>query len=234
MMETPTNTPTIICKQDNWMVLNKPSRWHSVRPGKKSSSTHTTEPNVEDYLKENNPSLQNLPECGLVHRLDFLTSGCLLVARDEQQQKRLQSLFKKTNQSRLKTYLAVVPQNMTPPQGQFELYFTSRYRRSKIMTVREEGHERDRGVCRWATINYFQEQISTGPPFNILRINIIGPGKRHQIRAGLAHLGYPIHGDSLYSGISPWQGGFGLHARTLRVDNIEVNAPLPESWNVKI
>lgn len=37
----------------------------------------------------------------------------------------------------------------------------------------------------------------------LLRVQLIGGGRRHQIRAGLAHLGSPILGDSRYGG-PPW------------------------------
>ncbi len=234
MSETPINQPDLVYENENWLVFNKPSRWHSVRAGRHSTSDRVGEPSVENFLEEKYPWARAIPECGIVHRLDYLTSGCLLVARSEAEQLRLRSMFKDTNQSVVKSYYAVVKHQLAPQSGEFALYFSSRYRRSKKITVRDEGIEMERGCCQWRIQNYIPQCDSPNKPCDVLVVDILGPGKRHQIRAGLAHLGFPIHGDDLYGGMSPWQGGFGLHACRLRIDNQKIDCPPPESWNLII
>ena len=55
-----------------------------------------------------------------------------------------------------------------------------------------------------------------------LDINIIGAGRRHQIRAGLAYLGCPLVGDEKYGGWAWSLPGVALHAQRIVVDGIEV------------
>ena len=234
MSDSTINQPSLIYENENWMVYNKPSQWHSVRPGHQSTSDQVGEPSVEKFLEEKYSWARTIPECGIVHRLDYLTSGCLLIARSEPEQLRLRSMFKDTNQSVVKSYYAVVKHQLAPQTGEFTLYFSSRYRRSKKITVRNEGIENQRGCCKWHIQNYIPQSGSSIQPCDVLVVDILGPGKRHQIRAGLAHLGFPIHGDQLYGGRYPWQGGFGLHACRLCIDNQKIECPPPESWNLII
>jgi 23S rRNA pseudouridine1911/1915/1917 synthase len=53
-------------------------------------------------------------------------------------------------------------------------------------------------------------------------------GRRHQVRAHLAHVGLPIRGDRLYGDRSEWTGRLALHAVAVRLpDGREIVAPLP-------
>jgi 23S rRNA-/tRNA-specific pseudouridylate synthase len=56
----------------------------------------------------------------------------------------------------------------------------------------------------------------------------IQTGVMHQIRVHLAHLGFPILGDPLYSKTPSER--LWLHASTLKMGNITINAPNPENW----
>jgi 23S rRNA-/tRNA-specific pseudouridylate synthase len=65
---------------------------------------------------------------------------------------------------------------------------------------------------------------------DLVEVRLIGPGRRHQIRAGLAFLGHPIINDELYGGpASSRPGIFGLHAWKLVIGVIEVVAPIPDA-----
>ncbi|MDA0214623.1 MAG: pseudouridine synthase, partial [Planctomycetota bacterium] len=80
--------PTIVHEEPEWFVVNKPIGWHSV-------ATRVTDgaQTIEQWLGESFPALSALPECGLVHRLDLSTSGCLLVARTAQMHQTLRDNF---------------------------------------------------------------------------------------------------------------------------------------------
>ncbi|HAC08100.1 MAG TPA: pseudouridine synthase, partial [Phycisphaerales bacterium] len=64
--------PTVIFENDEFLVLDKPSGWHSVA-GKGDA---LGERSVEAWLRERDPEAEHLPEAGLVHRLHPGTSGC--------------------------------------------------------------------------------------------------------------------------------------------------------------
>ncbi|MBC8289002.1 MAG: RNA pseudouridine synthase, partial [Planctomycetes bacterium] len=68
--------PTILHRTEQWLVLNKPSGWHTV-------AGRGDEPDVESWLRAKVPACSGLDEGGVVHRLDLPTSGCLLAATDE-------------------------------------------------------------------------------------------------------------------------------------------------------
>jgi 23S rRNA-/tRNA-specific pseudouridylate synthase len=104
--------------------------------------------------------------------------------------------------------------------GQFRLYFTSRYKRSKKVTVTDEGEARHAGECRWIV----RERRAD---FARLEVHLIGAGRRHQIRAGLAHLGAPILGDALYGGPAARDGLLHLHAWRVELEGVVVECAPP-------
>jgi len=229
--------PTVIYQSDDFVVLNKPSGWHTVKSGNKNKTTstihnRTTRPNIEEWLCTNFETHAQLPEAGIVHRLDQLTSGCLLVATTSQSHTRYSIDFRTEKDSRIvKKYLAVVS---NPAKGQSlsttgdwgELYFASRYKRSKKVTVTHTGNEKELGRCSWSVLRTDFCANSSG---QLVAVKILGSGKRHQIRAGFAHLGYPLLGDTLYRG-PDWDQRFGLHSWKLTVNSKMIQCPAPANW----
>jgi 23S rRNA-/tRNA-specific pseudouridylate synthase len=59
----------------------------------------------------------------------------------------------------------------------------------------------------------------------------IQTGVMHQIRAHLAHLGFPLLGDSIYRG-KP-SSRLWLHAWKLHLNGRWIEAPLPEDWSTE-
>ncbi len=213
--------PDVLAQCDDWMVISKPTGWHSVRLAR-SDEQDVDAPILQDWMERRFPAQAELPEAGLVHRLDYLTSGCILAARSTESAARLKALIAAPERGIEKTYLAMVQGEIGP--GSFDLYFHSRYRRSRRITVRNTGSERERGRCRWRVRQTQGDRA-------LLEVELIGPGRRHQIRAGLAHLGHPLLGDDLYGG-PDWGGRFGLHAWRLVIDGQCIEAPAPAEWCV--
>jgi 23S rRNA-/tRNA-specific pseudouridylate synthase len=203
--------PEILLDSENFLAVNKPSRMHSVQGKSKEIS-------VQDWLAANFSELKTLPDSGLLHRLDFETTGVLLAARKPEVYQEWSQKFR-TSGDLKKIYWAITSHE--PQQTEFDLYFYSRYRGSKKTSVRTSGKTSERGRCRWRSLDKQGDRV-------LLEVELLGGGLRHQIRAGLAFLGCPLDGDILYGGRP--KSYFGLHARELHWANQRVIAPPPQDW----
>ena len=205
--------PRTLGSGPGWLVLEKPVDWHTVA----GTDDASAQPSVEAWLRTAHPELALLEECGLVHRLDQGTGGCLLVATDANSLVTLRRGM--TDGSIRKVYHALL--STRPPWGgRFELYFASRYKRSRKVSVTKRGDAKQRGVCTWNLLEQGDDRV-------LVEVELVGPGRRHQIRAGFAHLGVPLVGDTLYEG-APWELEVpALHAVALELPDASVESPSP-------
>lgn len=215
-----------------WMVLHKPAGWHSVE-ARFSRGGEV----LARWLAEHHPAQSPLPDAGLVHRLDQCTSGCIIAAKSESMRSVLREAVSGRGQlSVRKVYLALVMCGV-PAQGRFELLFSSRHKGSAKVTVRRDG-EGERGECSWRVVRAADAMKGENPDsaapaaaFDLIEVELHGPGRRHQIRAGMAFMGHPLAGDSLYRGAPlspPWSAGcFALHAWRVVIDGVTVESPHP-------
>ncbi len=123
---------------------------------------------------------------GIVHRLDRDTSGAIVAAKHDEALASLMAQFKERTVR--KEYLALVrgvPRQASgcvdDPIGR------STHDRKRMSTTTRHGRE--------AVTHYQVEEVFVGVTLLRLRIET---GRTHQIRVHLAHIGYPVLGDTQY------------------------------------
>ena len=212
----------------DFIIVEKPPMLHTIARGKSENSLSTL---IQSYLGDDIDS--QVPECGLVQRLDFETSGLVLVALKLASHKKLYQMLLEGNIK--KSYLALVCGQLKQP-CQIENFLGSRYRRSKKVSISETAKARYlKASSSISPLKYDQDLDCT-----LVKIEA-SPARRHQVRAHCAHLGYPLYGDLLYASEAlPHSFAkaprFYLHANSIKFDwgdsgdPIRVTSPLPQDW----
>jgi len=136
------------------------------------------------------------PQLFLIHRLDKMTSGLLLIGRNKKAARLLSELF--VQREIKKIYLALTDKKAKKKQGKI-VGDMVRSRRStwKLIKTKEN-----------PAITILKS-VSLRPGFRLFSCEL-KTGKTHQIRVALKSIGTPILGDTLYSGTSADRGY--LHA----------------------
>jgi 23S rRNA pseudouridine1911/1915/1917 synthase len=231
MVHASAAAPVVLHRHKRWICIDKPQGWHSVDARDSDGS-----PTVQSWLRAHEPACAALEECGLAHRLDKWTGGCLIAATDEATRATLRSAFGGGDSHALrKWYTALVVPGLRE-EGEWSLHFSGRYARSAKVTTSHEGDARSRGACRWRIVGTVPAGTDASQmqrlDLDLLEVELVGPGRRHQIRAGFAAIGHPLAGDALYGGPPLPDGEHdrpALHATRLEVDGASITAPLP-SW----
>ncbi len=125
---------------------------------------------------------------GIVHRLDRDTSGCLVVAKNEQALVALQAEFKARRTE--KTYLAIAQAKAPVPAEWVRietLYGRHPIHRKKFTGKVREGKQ---AVTEYRALENF-------PGAALLEIRLL-TGRTHQIRVHLSEGGLPLLGDDVY------------------------------------
>jgi 23S rRNA pseudouridine1911/1915/1917 synthase len=174
---------------------------------------------------------------GIVHRLDKDTTGCLVVAKNEQTLVALQKAFK--TRAVEKTYLAIV--HGTPPaEGRIEtLYGRHPVHRQKFTGRVKEGKH---AITLFRVLESFDGAA-------LVEVDLL-TGRTHQIRVHLSESGHPLLGDTLYGAgrkakgraeeaqarlgrqaLHAWRLAF-AHPRTGKA--LKLEAPIPEDFTAAL
>jgi 23S rRNA pseudouridine1911/1915/1917 synthase len=158
---------------------------------------------------------------GIVHRLDRLTSGVILVARSDKSHRHLAEQF--SSRQVEKVYLALVHGRVKADRGKITTPITRDPVRRVRMTARLASGRS--AISEYKVLGRFDK-------FTLLEVRI-GTGRTHQIRVHLASIGHPVAGDKLYGAPASGLGRYFLHAQRITFtspssgDRITVEAPLP-------
>jgi 23S rRNA pseudouridine955/2504/2580 synthase len=176
----------------------------------------------------------------LVHRLDKDTAGCLLVAKSRFAAAALAKTFR--SRSARKIYWALVAGVPKPKQGRISTFLAKEEREDdSFMRIAKHGEE---GASH--AVTYYAVVETSAQTLAWLSLKPV-TGRTHQLRAHMAHIGYPIVGDPKYFSKENWElpGGIQnrLHLLAHRIavphprgGVVDVTAPLPphmeQSWNL--
>ena len=181
---TPEALPlAIVYEDDDLLVVNKPAGMTvHVGAGVKSG----TLVNAVLHHVQNLSSAGDASRPGIVHRLDKMTSGLVVVAKNDAAHRQLAEQFK----SRLvrKTYILLVHGRVSSAQGEISRPVgRDPVRRARM---RVGGLRPREALTRYRVIRRF-------PDFTLLEAHP-ETGRTHQIRVHFAALGHPIVGDTTY------------------------------------
>ena len=160
------------------LVVNKPSGLLSV-PGRGEEKQDCLIKRVQHHF----------PDALIVHRLDYDTSGLLVLALGKQMHRSLSILFQDRKVE--KRYVAVVAGKLEPASGEVNLPLIVDWPNRPLHIVDHDNGKPSLTLFR--VLGYDPENDCT-------RVALTPEtGRTHQLRVHMQALGHPILGDSLYA-----------------------------------
>lgn len=162
---------------------------------------------------------------GIVHRIDRMTSGLLVVAKNDFAHEALARQFAEHTAHR--EYLCLVHGNLKEDSGTVDAPIGRHKTDRKRMAVTEDGR---RAVTHWHVLERFGTET-------LLDVRL-ETGRTHQIRVHMAYIKHPILGDEVYGSPAPKLGlnGQALHGYRLMFshprtgETMSFTAPLPDDF----
>ncbi len=190
---------TVLYEDDEIVAIDKPAGM-VVHPAKGHWSGTLTAALAFRFNELSVAGGTNRP--GIVHRLDRDTSGVILVAKTDRAHMHLAKQFEK--RAVRKRYTAIVSPAPDRDADLIELPIgIHAYQREKMM-IRSD-HPTSRPASTYYEVRWRHRGLALLDVFP-------RTGRTHQIRVHLAHVGYPILCDRLYSGRARVTRGMLLHS----------------------
>ncbi len=187
------------------IIVDKPANMLSV-PGRA--------PDKQDCLIRR--VQKRFPEARIVHRLDFSTSGLMVIAQNRESHRILSCQFE--NRETEKTYVAKVFGQPEQAFGVVDLPLRCDWERRPLQIVdHQQGKD---ALTHWKIIERFENSclVELSPT----------TGRTHQLRVHMQAMGHPILGDELYAHEEAYSMAdrLNLHAKELIINHPEENSRL--------
>ncbi len=163
-------------QDEHFIIVDKPANMLSV-PGKT--------PEKQDCLIHR--VQQRFPEARIVHRLDFSSSGLMVIALNRDSHRELSRQFQ--NRETEKTYIAKVYGQPEGPSGEVDLPLRCDWERRPRQIVDYQLGKSAQTL--WRILERFENSCS----MELFPVT----GRTHQLRVHMQALGHPILGDELYA-----------------------------------
>lgn len=188
---------SVVFEDDHLAVVDKPAGLLV------NGNSFQTVENALPYNLQSSPLKDALYTPEVAHRLDFGTSGLLLVAKTASANIGLKKLFEERQIN--KTYCAIIV-------GEFS---------NQTGMITKEVDEKE------AITKYIVKQVKSSPKYHSFNLLELYPetGRRHQIRKHLASIGFPILGDRDYGNSAVWDMKKGLY---LQASKLSFKHPLTD------
>ena len=215
-------TLDVVYEDDDLAVINKP-KGMVVHPAPGNSSG--TLVNALLYRFQTLSGAGGEVRPGIVHRIDRMTSGLLVVAKNDFAHEALARQFAEHTAHR--EYLCLVHGNLKEDSGTVDAPIGRHKTDRKRMAVTEDGR---RAVTHWHVLERFGTET-------LLDVRL-ETGRTHQIRVHMAYIKHPILGDEVYGSPAPKLGlnGQALHGYRLTFshprtgETMSFTAPLPDDF----
>ncbi len=178
----------IIQEDNDFLCLSKPARVHChplTYLETDNILSALTDMNKTEALKVNYENYDR----GLLYRLDYETSGLVILIKNENLFNTLRNDFHTLVKE--KYYLAIVRGEVKKKKQSIQNYLAPSEGRGRKMKVVE--YSEYRAECELEVLDYNSEK-----DLSLLKVKLL-QGHRHQIRTQLSSIGYPILNDPLYS-----------------------------------
>ncbi len=190
-------------EDEHIIIVDKPANMLSV-PGRT--------PDKQDCLIHR--VRKCFPEARIVHRLDFSTSGLMVIAQNRESHRNLSRQFE--NRKTEKTYVAKVFGQPDGTSGMINLPLRCDWERRPLQIIDHQlGKE---ALTHWKIIERFENSclVELSPT----------TGRTHQLRVHMQAMGHPILGDELYAHEDAYSMAdrLNLHAKELIINHPAENS----------
>jgi 23S rRNA pseudouridine1911/1915/1917 synthase len=186
-LHRPEELPLEIIYEDPWMIVVDKPAGQIVHPaGRLQFGTLC---NALQAHFDRQTAWPGLLRPGVVHRIDRMTSGLIVVTKEHLSHRQLSIQFQRERVS--KTYLALVEGRVESDEGRIDLPIgTSADTDSVLMSCQPEAGDPRPSVTEYEVVERYQDRT-------LIRAHP-RTGRNHQIRLHFAAIGYPLVGDEFY------------------------------------